>query len=69
MRILKATQETGDSSLVWHAMAEGDRALCGVRVPEAAPEPLAGGERYCPVCMNRVDTHVGTGAAAGEQLA
>lgn len=62
MRILKATQETGESSLVWHAMAEDDRALCGVRVPEPLPESSAEGERYCPACMNRVDTHV---AAAG----
>ncbi|WP_239096885.1 hypothetical protein [Streptomyces sp. SID11385] len=59
MRILKATQDAGEApSLVWHAMDEGDKALCGVRVPDAPPAPNDAGERYCPACMNRVDTHV-----------
>ncbi|EDY43488.1 hypothetical protein [Streptomyces sp. SPB074] len=70
MRILKATQDAGEApSLVWHAMDAGDKALCGVRVPDPPPAAADAGERYCPACMNRVDTHVAPvgGGTAGRR--
>ncbi|OON78066.1 hypothetical protein [Streptomyces tsukubensis] len=55
MRILKATRDVGASALVWHAMAEGNRALCGVRVADGLPDTASCTDQYCETCMAHVD--------------